>query len=135
MELTEKIFFLSKKNWKEKLIIASFILISVGNQMITGYTFGLTSGFSAMLVSIVLVFGVVVARREKTMIEYEASVNEDFTGSVKIETTEPRDKVYIDAGSEKVTTLYARVRAFKVTGKKGTREYTDWSSTSVNIET
>lgn len=69
-------FFLSKKNVKEKLIIASFILIPVGNQLITGYSFGLTSGFSAMLISIVLVFGVVVARREKAMIATEKELYE-----------------------------------------------------------
>lgn len=66
--------------------------------------------------------------------EYEASVNEDFSNSVKIETTNSRDKVYVSAGKNKVTTLYARVRAYIVIDDKGTREYTDWSSISVDID-
>jgi len=65
--------------------------------------------------------------------EYEASVNEDFGNSVKIETTNSRDKVYVSAGKNKVTTLYARVRAYIVIDDKGTREYTDWSNISVDV--
>jgi hypothetical protein len=65
--------------------------------------------------------------------EYEAALNEDFSGSVKIETTDSRDKVYVDAGSKEVTMLYARVRAYRTVDDKGTREYTDWSSIAFDI--
>lgn len=73
-------FIISKESLKKKIIIGSSILIPVGHQVLTGYAFGLTSGFSAMLISIVLMFGVVVAGREKTLIAtekelYEAKVN------------------------------------------------------------
>ena len=66
--------------------------------------------------------------------EYEASVNEDFSNSVRIETTEPQGKVYADAGKSEVTTLYARVRAFRTVDDKGTREYTEWSEIVWDID-
>lgn len=66
--------------------------------------------------------------------EYEASANEDFSGSAKLDTKESSGKVYIAAGSDKVKTLYAKVRAYKVIDDKGTREYTDWSYVSVDID-
>ena len=66
--------------------------------------------------------------------EYEASANEDFSGSAKLDTKESSGKVYIAAGSDKVKTLYAKVRAYKVIDDKGTREYSDWSYVSVDID-
>ena len=66
--------------------------------------------------------------------EYEASANEDFSDSAKLDTKESDGKVKIDAGSDKVMTLYARVRAYKVIDDKGTRKYTDWSCISVDID-
>ena len=66
--------------------------------------------------------------------EYEASANENFSGSAKLDTKESSGKVYIAAGSDKVKTLYAKVRAYKVIDDKGTREYTDWSYVSVDID-
>ncbi len=69
-------FFLSRAALKEKLITASFVLIPVANQLITGYSFGLSTEFSAMLISIVLVFGVVVAKREQAMIAMEKELYE-----------------------------------------------------------
>ena len=73
-------FFVSKTPVKERLITASFVLIPVANQIITRYTFGLSTEFAAMLISIVLVFGVVVAKREQKLIAiqkelYEAKVS------------------------------------------------------------
>ena len=69
-------FFLSKASIKEKLITASFVLIPVANQFITRYSFGLSTEFAAMLISIVLVFGVVVAKREKALIATEKELYE-----------------------------------------------------------
>ena len=65
--------------------------------------------------------------------EYEAAVKEDFSDSVKIETTETQGKVFVNAGKSKVTNLYARVRAYKV-GDKGKREYSEWSVLNHNME-
>lgn len=73
-------FFISKINIKEKLIIASFITIPLLNQLITRYTFGLSTEFAAMLVSIVLVYGVVVARREQKLITTEKELYEAKIG-------------------------------------------------------
>ncbi|MBR2280645.1 MAG: histidine kinase [Ruminococcus sp.] len=69
-------FIISKKSTKEKLITASFVLIPVANQFITGYSFGLTTEFPAMLISIVLIFGVVVAKREQKLIATEKELYE-----------------------------------------------------------
>ncbi len=69
-------FFVSKTSVKERLITASFVLIPVANQFLTGYAFGLTTEFPAMLVSIVLIFGVVVAKREQALIVAEKELYE-----------------------------------------------------------
>ena len=64
----------------QSLIAASFVLIPVFNQIITLYSFELSTEYCAMLISIVLVFGVLVTKREKEHIAmekelYEARVN------------------------------------------------------------
>ncbi|MBO4415661.1 MAG: leucine-rich repeat domain-containing protein [Lachnospiraceae bacterium] len=64
--------------------------------------------------------------------EYEASVNEDFSGSAKKETKDSQASAYVNAGSAKVTKLYARVRAYKVDGD-GQREYTEWSTVEMTL--
>lgn len=69
-------FIVSKISVKERLITASFVLIPVANQFITGYSFGLTTEFPAMLISIVLIFGVVVAKREQKLIATEKELYE-----------------------------------------------------------
>ncbi len=69
-------FIISKTSVKERLINASFVLIPVANQFITGYSFGLTTEFPAMLISIVLIFGVVVAKREQRLIAAEKELYE-----------------------------------------------------------
>ena len=66
--------------------------------------------------------------------EYEGSLNEDFSGAIRIETKETEGKVFVDAGAAKVATLYARVRAYRITDQKGTREYTEWSGISHKID-
>lgn len=69
-------FFISKISVKERLITASFVLIPVANQFITGYSFGLTTEFPAMMISITLIFGVVVAKREQRLIAAEKELYE-----------------------------------------------------------
>lgn len=69
-------FFISKVPIKERLITASFVLIPVANQFITGYSYGLSTEFAAMLISIVLIFGVVVAKREQKLIAAEKALYE-----------------------------------------------------------
>ncbi len=69
-------FIVSKTPVKERLITASFVLIPVANQFITGYAYGLTTEFPAMLISIVLIFGVVVAKREQKLIAAEKELYE-----------------------------------------------------------
>ena len=73
-------FFVSEVPVKDRLIAASFVLIPVFNQIITLYSFELSTEYCAMLISIVLVFGVLVTKREKEHIAmekelYEARVN------------------------------------------------------------
>ena len=71
---------MSKVPVKERLIAASFVLIPVFNQIITLCSFELSTEYCAMLISIVLVFGVLVTKREMEHIAmekelYEAKVN------------------------------------------------------------
>ena len=74
-------FFVSKASVKERLITASFVLIPVLNQIITLYSFELSTEYPAMLISIVLVFGVLVTKREKDLL---AAEKELYESKVKI---------------------------------------------------
>ena len=74
-------FFISKVSVKERLITASFVLIPVLNQIITLYSFELSTEYPAMLISIVLVFGVLVTKREKDLL---AAEKELYESKVKI---------------------------------------------------
>ena len=74
-------FFISKVSVKERLITVSFVLIPVLNQIITLYSFELSTEYPAMLISIVLVFGVLVTKREKDLI---AAEKELYESKVKI---------------------------------------------------
>ena len=56
---------------KTKIISASFILIPVATNLVTGINQEITARHSAMLVSIVLIYGVLFAEREKTLITTE----------------------------------------------------------------
>ena len=69
-------FIISKTSVKERLITASFVLIPIANQIITFYSFELSTEYPAMLVSIVLVFGVLVTKREKDLIATEKKLYE-----------------------------------------------------------
>ena len=57
----------SKATMKDKLVAASFISIPLLNQVLTRYTFGITTQYACMLVSIVLIYGMLFAEREKTL--------------------------------------------------------------------
>lgn len=58
---------LSKAPVKTKLITGSFVSIPLINQIITRYTFGITTQYAAMLVSIVLIYSVLFSDREKAL--------------------------------------------------------------------
>ena len=60
-------FVLSKVSFRERLVMMSFVLIPVGNQLLTRYTFGLTTQYAAMTVSIVLIYARVFAQRQKRL--------------------------------------------------------------------
>lgn len=58
------------------MITASFVLIPVANQIITLYSFELSTEYSAMLISILLVFCVLVSKRENELIVTEKKLYE-----------------------------------------------------------
>ncbi len=74
-------FFISRVSAKERLITASFVLIPVLHQIITLYSFELSTEYPSMLISIVLVFGVLVTKREKDLL---AAEKELYESKVKI---------------------------------------------------
>ena len=74
-------FFISKVSVKERLITASFVLIPVLNQIVTLYSFEISTEYPAMMLSIVLVFGVLVTKREKDLL---AAEKELYESKVKI---------------------------------------------------
>ena len=74
-------FFISRVSVKERLITASFVLIPVLHQIITLYSFELSTEYPSMLISIVLVFGVLVTKREKDLL---AAEKELYESKVKI---------------------------------------------------
>lgn len=57
----------SKAPTRTKIVTASFIFIPVLNQIITLYSYGLSTQYAAMLVSIVLIFVVIYSDREKKL--------------------------------------------------------------------
>ena len=68
--------FISKVSLKDKLIITSFVMIPVLHQLITNYSHDISTECAFMLVSIVLIFGVIVARREQKLIKAEKELYE-----------------------------------------------------------
>ena len=68
--------FVTNVSLKERLITASFVLIPVANQIITLYSFELSTEYSAMLISILLVFCVLVSKRENELIVTEKKLYE-----------------------------------------------------------
>ncbi|MBQ4364565.1 MAG: histidine kinase [Oscillospiraceae bacterium] len=67
---------ISKEPFRERAVMSIFILIPVANQIITGYRYGFSTQYPAMLISIVLVYGVLVAKREKKLISTEKELYE-----------------------------------------------------------
>ena len=59
--------FFSKAPRRDRWVAASFAAIPLVNQLLTGVTFGLSTQYAAMLVSVVLIYGVVFADRENTI--------------------------------------------------------------------
>jgi len=58
---------MSKAPIKDRLVAFSFAAIPLLNQVLTGFVFGISTQYAAMLVSIVLIYGVLFAEREKTI--------------------------------------------------------------------
>ncbi len=56
---------------KERFVAVSFVAIPFVNQIITSGVFGLSTQYAAMTVSIVLIYGVLFAEREKTLASTE----------------------------------------------------------------
>lgn len=61
----------SRASKKDKYVAASFVAIPLVNQIITSSTFGISTQYAAMTVSIVLIYGVLFAEREKTLASTE----------------------------------------------------------------
>ncbi len=61
----------SKASAKERFVSISFITIPLFNQVLTGGIFGLSTQYAAMTVSIVLIYGVLFAEREKALASTE----------------------------------------------------------------
>ena len=66
----------SKEPVRDRIVIAMFTLIPMANQLITGYKYGYSTQYPAMLISIVLVYGVLVQKREKELISTEKELYE-----------------------------------------------------------
>lgn len=58
-------FVVSHAGFKTKMVTGSFVIIPVINQLLTQYAFGISTSYAAALVSIVLIYGVLFAEREK----------------------------------------------------------------------
>lgn len=61
----------AKTSMKERLVAISFVAIPLFNQILTSQTFGLSTQYAAMTVSIVLIYGVLFAEREKMLASTE----------------------------------------------------------------
>ena len=66
---------MSKASKKDRLVAFSFAAIPLINQLLTRYIFGISTQYAAMLVSIVLIYGVLFAEREKTITSTEMELN------------------------------------------------------------
>ena len=62
---------MSNSSRRDKMVAASFAAIPLVNQALTGYTYGLSTQYASMLVSVVLIYGVLFADREKTIASTE----------------------------------------------------------------
>ena len=61
----------AKASKKDRAVAVSFVAIPLVNQIITSSVFGLSTQYAAMTVSIVLIYGVLFADREKTLASTE----------------------------------------------------------------
>ena len=61
----------AKASKKDRFVAVSFIAIPLVNQVVTINVFGLSTQYAAMTVSIVLIYGVLFAEREKTLASTE----------------------------------------------------------------
>lgn len=68
--------FVSGVSVRERLVTSSFVFIPVANQIITFYSFELSTEYSAMMISILLVFCVLVSKRENERIVTEKKLYE-----------------------------------------------------------
>ncbi len=57
----------AKASLKDRLVAVSFVAIPLLNQILTSSVFGLSTQYAAMTVSIVLIYGVLFAEREKAL--------------------------------------------------------------------
>ena len=65
----------SKAPFRQKIVAASFITIPILNQLLIGRAFGLSTQYSATLLSIVLIYGVLFADRGKSLAATERELN------------------------------------------------------------
>ena len=65
---------MSQASTRDRMVAISFIAIPLANQALTQVTFGVSTQYAAMLVSIVLIYGVLFADREKTISSTETEL-------------------------------------------------------------
>ena len=61
-------FIMSRVRLRTKLVTGSFVLIPLINQLLTRYTFGISTSYCASMVSIVLIYGVLFAEQENKIV-------------------------------------------------------------------
>lgn len=66
---------MSQASKRERLVAISFITIPLVNQVLTGMHFGISTQYAAMLVSIVLIYGMLFAEREKQISATETELS------------------------------------------------------------
>lgn len=65
----------AKASAKDRLVAVSFVAIPLVNQIVTSGIFGLSTQYAAMTVSIVLIYGLLFAEREKTLYSTETELS------------------------------------------------------------
>lgn len=59
--------FLSKSNRRQKNVVISFITLPIANAVVTAFTYGISTQYIAMLISIVLVYAVLFSDKSKSL--------------------------------------------------------------------
>lgn len=67
--------FLGKTSLKNKLVIASFVAIPLVSLIATRYSFGVSTQYASMLISIVLLYCVLFAENEKDIVQTNKELN------------------------------------------------------------